>query len=127
MSSFSPGQTPPDHPSVVLLVEDNPVIAMNTEALLHDLDVADVQIAGNVADALALLNARRFDLAILDLNLGNGEDSLPIADWLNRAGVPFIFATGLDDESGLPERYASAAILKKPYSFADLERVIRGL
>ena len=114
-----------DFPASVLLVEDNPIIAMNTEALLEELGIDRVLTAGTVADALALVDRERFDLAILDLKLGDEEDSLPIAEQLDARGVPIIFATGFGEDIALPEGHGAARVLKKPYSFDDLERLFR--
>ena len=113
-------------PSVVLLVEDHAVIAMNTEILLLDLGVAEVQTAGSVAAALALIEATRFDYAILDLKLDEGEDSLPIADRLLALGVPIAFATGFGEEIDLAGAYRGAPMLRKPYSFEDLQQLLCG-
>lgn len=114
-----------DLPSSVLLVEDNPIIAMNTEALLEELGIGRIHTAGTVDDALALVNRERFDLAILDLKLGDSEDSLPIAAQLDARGVPIIFATGFGEDIDLPDSQGRARVLKKPYGYDDLERLFR--
>ncbi len=119
------GQSAIQTPSIVLLVEDSPIIAMNTEALLRELDVADVQTAVCVADAIALIEQVRFDLAILDFNLGN-ETSVAIAERLSADAVPIVFASGYDEDLDLPASLGEVRILKKPYSFADLEQIVRG-
>jgi CheY-like chemotaxis protein len=124
MTTISPGSQTARIPSLVLIVEDNAIIAMNTEALLLDLGVEEVKTAGSVAEALPLVEAAQFDLAILDMNLGDGETSLPVAEQLHAAGVPIVFATGLGEALELPEIYERVAILRKPYSFEDLERVL---
>ena len=36
------------------------------------------------------------DVAILDVNLGNGVTSMPIARELNERNIPFVFLTGYD-------------------------------
>jgi CheY-like chemotaxis protein len=125
MTSSQPGPQTFDLPATVLVVEDNPIIAMNTEALLRELGIPRVQTAGAVAPALELVESERFDLAILDLQLADGEDSLPVAALLGAQGVPIIFATGFGENISLPEGHGAARILKKPYSFDDLERIIR--
>jgi DNA-binding response OmpR family regulator len=113
-------------PTQVLIVEDNPMIAMNTEVMLLDLGVEDVRTAGNVADALALIEDIRFDFAILDVLLADGEDSLPVAERLGDAGVPIVLATGLDEDSALPDAYKAIPMLKKPYGFDDLKGLLGG-
>jgi CheY-like chemotaxis protein len=124
MTSAEPDLPASTFPLRVLLVEDNPVIAMNTEALLEDLGAREIIIAAGVTDAMRLIDARSFNLAILDLKLGDGEDSLPVAERLGEAGVPYVFATGFNEEDGLPPDHGALAILKKPYSFEDLRRAI---
>ncbi|MCW2369982.1 response regulator [Sphingobium sp. B11D3D] len=111
-------------PHAVLLVEDNPIIAMNTEALLEDLGITDVRVAANLAEALAFVNEVAFDFGLLDLKLGDEEDSLPVAARLADKGVPFAFATGAGDAMDGAERQNAVAILKKPYRLEDLRRVI---
>ncbi|ODT85621.1 MAG: hypothetical protein ABS86_06075 [Sphingobium sp. SCN 64-10] len=125
MPSFpsDPAATAP--PSLVLLVEDSPIIAMNTEALLLELEVGGVRTAANVAEALALIEAERFDLAILDLHLGD-EDSLPVAERLVALAVPIVFATGFGEDLSPASAWGTAHVLKKPYGFNDLERIVRG-
>jgi len=113
----------PSCPGLVLLVEDSPIIAMNTEELLRDMGVGDVGVAASVAQALALIDARRFDLALLDFKLGD-EDCLPIALRLVADGVPIVLVTGFGDELGLPEPLRGTRILKKPYSYGALEAIL---
>ena len=112
-------------PANVLLVEDNPIIAMNTEALLQELGVSEVSTAATASEGLALVEANSFDFAVLDLQLGN-ENSLPVAAVLAEQGVRFVFATGFGEGVDLPAAYGATTILKKPYRFEDLERVVRG-
>ena len=54
------------------------------------------------------------DLAILDVNLGS-ETSALIADELVRRGIPFAFATGYSDRLLIPERFATAPVIRKPF------------
>ena len=116
----------PAIPHTVLLVEDNAMIAMNTEALLQDLGVENVHVASNVAQALALIDAERFDFALLDLQLGDGENSIPIASRLVEHGTRIVFATGYGEAPLISDNFENMPILKKPYSFEDLGRILNG-
>ncbi len=118
--------TSPSIPSLVLLVEDHAVIAMNTEILLNELGGGEVRTAASVASAIALIETMRFDFAIRDVNLGEGENCLPVADRLLADNVPIAFATGFGEEMVLPDAHQGAAMLKKPYSYEDLERLLAG-
>jgi len=96
---------------------------MNTEELLRELGVRDVRVAASVAQAQALLDEARFDMALLDLKLGD-ETSLPIALRLAEDGVPIIFVTGFGEEIDLPESLRGTRVLKKPYNFNDLDEIV---
>ena len=116
----------PAAPKMVLLVEDNAMIAMNTEALLQDLGVETVHVASNVVQAMALIDAERFDFALLDLQLGDGENSIPIASRLVEHGTRIVFATGYGEAPLISDNFGNIPILKKPYSFEDLGRILNG-
>jgi CheY-like chemotaxis protein len=77
----------------VLIVEDEALVAMLLEDLLHELGCHVVEIASRVETALTSILVRIFDVAILDVNL-KGETSYPVADVLELRKLPFLFATG---------------------------------
>ena len=89
----------------ILIVEDEPLIAMMLEDFL---------------DALGHIASGGFDVAILDVRLRDGEQSWPIADALADAGMPFVLATGGHVEPP-PERHATAPVLAKPYTIDAIE------
>ncbi|MEO8374185.1 MAG: response regulator [Sphingomonas bacterium] len=113
-------------PNRILIIEDEPLIAMMLEDFL---DVLGKQLAGTadtVADALALIEAGGIDAAILDVNLRGGEKSWPVADALLAKGVPFVFATGGSQDS-ITEQYRGHATLPKPFTMDAVAKVLDGL
>lgn len=126
MTDQREGAGAPAVPKTVLLVEDNAMIAMNTEALLLDHGVETVHVASSVAQAFALIDAERFDFALLDLQLGDGENSIPIALRLVEHGTRIVFATGYGEAPLISDNLGAMPILKKPYSFEDLGRILNG-
>jgi CheY-like chemotaxis protein len=86
----------------VLVVEDEPLIAMETEQMLARLGCDVVGPASTLAVALRLLDQEHFDFAILDVNLGRGERSTPVAEALQERGIPFVLSSGYT-RSQLPE------------------------
>ena len=120
------GAGSPVAPKTVLLVEDNAMIAMNTEALLQDLGVNVVHVASTVAQALALIDTHNFDFALLDLQLGDGENSIPIASRLVEHGTRIVFATGYGEAPIISDNFGDMPVLKKPYSFEDLAGMLSG-
>ena len=111
-------------PSRILLVEDDLVIAFDLsdqiEALGHT-----VLTARDVPAALAILESGAPALALLDVNLGNGATSAPIAEALAARCIPFVLATGEEGETvpGFPD----APILRKPFGERELHDVLTRL
>lgn len=104
----------------VLVVEDEPIVAMHLEDMLEDLGC---EVAGSYArleEARAAAAVGDFDLAILDVNLG-GTESFPVAEVLSTRGVPFVFATGY---GGRETPFPQARTVTKPYRQEDLERAL---
>jgi CheY-like chemotaxis protein len=97
----------------VLIVEDEPLIAMLVQEWLEDLHCQTIGPASSVGEALDLLGATQLDGAILDVSLGK-EDSFPIADELKKRSIPFAFATGYAID-GLQPRFSDAVVLAKPF------------
>ena len=111
-------------PHRVLLVEDNMIIAIDTEENLLALGVGEVVLASSNDAALAAIDGNLPDFGLLDFNLG-GETSEPIARALDSRGVPFAFATGYGEVEGMTGTYAhSVGVLQKPYSKEDLARIL---
>lgn len=105
----------------VLLIEDEPILLLDLQAMVDDLGGQPVPCPGGVPEALRLARETAVDVAVLDINLG-GERSDPVADVLAARGIPFIFASGYAD--GLPAQHANRPVLQKPY---DGERLRRAL
>lgn len=113
-------------PHRILIVEDEPLIAMMLEDFLDALDRQLAGVADNVADALALIAAGAVDGAILDVNLRAGEQSWPIANALAEAGIPFLFSTGGSGDS-INEAYRDRPTLSKPFTMDAVERALNAL
>jgi CheY-like chemotaxis protein len=101
-------------PCSILIVEDEPLIAMMLEDFLESLGHRVVAIADNVSEALAKVDEGGFDVAILDVHL-NGQVAWPVADRLASEGRPFVLATGGHIEPP-PAQHAEAPVLAKPYT-----------
>jgi len=113
----------------VLVVEDEYFIA---DDIAHALSTLGAEVVGPVptrADALACLGDSsgegRIDAAVLDINL-RGETCFPVADALATRGVPFVFATGYDQEM-VPGAYGHVPRWEKPFDPEALVRALPGL
>lgn len=97
----------------ILVVEDAALVALDLADQLTNCGCEVVGPVSNVAGALARLNDGPVDGAVLDINLV-GETSAPIAAWLSSHDVPFIFITGYENMSMLPEEFHDRPRLDKP-------------
>jgi hypothetical protein len=77
----------------VLIVEDEPLLALNIEDMLTELGHHVVATATRIDKSLSLAQVTEFDLAVLDINLA-GSNTFQVADILRKRGLPFIFTTG---------------------------------
>src|SRR5262245_51211685 len=77
----------------VLIVEDEPIVALEIESLLARAGFAIQGCAGSIEKALALVDDRHCDAAVLDANL-RGRSVGPVAAALQRRGTPFLFVSG---------------------------------
>jgi CheY-like chemotaxis protein len=96
----------------ILVVEDEPLVAMLLEDMMSDLGFEVVGPALRFERAVELVESEALDAAILDVNLGDRR-SYPVAEMLVARGVPFVFATGYG--SAGTEWEPRVPILRKPF------------
>ena len=106
----------------VLIVEDEPLIAMMLEDFLDSLGHTIAGTAETVPEALAKVDEGGFDVAIIDVHL-KGEHVWPVADRLSEKGIPFVVATG-GHISPPPPQHAGAPVLAKPYTIDAIDPVL---
>ena len=104
----------------VLIVEDEPLIAMMLEDFLETLGHRVAGTCESLEEAIEKVEAGGFDLAIIDVQLKDGQQVWPLADRLAEQGTPFIIATGGHVEPP-PARHAVAPVLAKPYTIEAIE------
>ena len=77
----------------ILIVEDDPMLALDLEELIVDAGFKIAAIAGKLEKALALIESGGFDAAIVDANLA-GVSASPLASAMTARGLPFIVLSG---------------------------------
>ena len=107
----------------ILIVEDEPLIAMMLEDFLDALGHTIVGTAETCQEALSRIAEGGIDVAIVDVHLRGGEHIWPVADRLKDLEVPFILATGGHIDPP-PERHAGAPVLAKPYTIDAIEKAL---
>lgn len=115
---------PPDGlPFDVLIVEDDPIIALDFEDRILGFGVKAVRCAGNVAHALMMIEERVPDCALLDVGLVR-EKSFGVAARLEALKVPFAFVTGYGGDR-VDAAFADRPRLPKPCSSDALLAVLQ--
>lgn len=115
------------HGLTVFVVEDEMMVSLLLEDMLGTLGCDNVLHAASVSSALNELSQSQPDLAVLDVNLGS-EMVYPVAEELNRAGVPFVFTTGYG-RGAIKLEWAARPCVQKPFNidaFAAALRVALG-
>jgi CheY-like chemotaxis protein len=121
-----PTDQPPLQGRRVLVIEDEYFLADDICSVLKDLGAEIVGPAGEVREAVVLVNsAQRIDAAVLDVNLKN-ESTLPIADGLRTRSIPFVFTTGYD-RSAIDARFGDIELFEKPINIMTMARSLARL
>jgi chemotaxis family two-component system sensor kinase Cph1 len=107
----------------ILVVEDSALIALEIEEAMRELGFDVLGPVGRLPAALELAQTQTVDGALLDINL-DGVQVYPLADLLRERGIPIVFATGYDRRTVLPVRFNSVPTLAKPFSPAELARLL---
>lgn len=96
----------------VLVVEDEPLIALEISTALSEAGFAVVGPASSVAKALDLIKQAGCDVAVLDINLG-GETAEPVASALAGMDTPFVTISGYSPAQR-PAGFTGAPHVGKP-------------
>lgn len=107
----------------ILIVEDEPLIAMMLEDFVETLGHEVAGTADTVGDALDAVGRGEFDVAVLDVTLRDNQPSWPVADALDDGGKPFLLASGGQIDA-LPGRHAGRPYLTKPYTLDGVQDAI---
>jgi DNA-binding response OmpR family regulator len=110
----------------VLVVEDEYLIASEMRRWLQAAGSEVLGPVPSVDRALDLIEEHRPDVAVLDVNLGAGDDAYPIADRLGALGVPYLFATG-DVRLADTSIYRDRPRLEKPFLARELVRALSAI
>jgi CheY-like chemotaxis protein len=108
---------PPDHLSIeglrVLVVEDEPIVALDLQDILEDAGATVIGPANTLNQALELIANNSLDCAVLDVRLGE-ETSFSAARLLAEKDIGWVFYTGNADEVALRNDWPSCTVISKP-------------
>ena len=109
----------------ILILEDEPIIAVDLEEIVSGHVAGDVVIAACLSDALTLIKeqGKTIDFALLDLQLGrDGSTSIPIAKLLIAARIPFCFVSAATD--AIPGEMRNIPQVSKPFAPREIQAVL---
>lgn len=115
-----PNQTP----KTILLIEDDPIVAMIVEDVLLDMGIG-VLVSPTLENALLDIEGVNFDAAIVDMHL-RGESAQAAIDMLLEQKLPFMVLSGTGQHA-FNQQYPQVPTMAKPFDKRDLEQVIRQL
>lgn len=106
----------------VLVIEDEPIIAMDIESIVTDLGHEVVAIADTRASAVEAAMEHRPDLVLADVQLADGSSGIDaVAEILGTFSVPVIFITAFPERLLTGARPEPTFLIAKPFQTATLE------
>jgi len=112
----------------IMVLEDEALIALDIEMTLEAEKLGRVTCCSDVDCAMQLIDDDKPDVGVLDFNLGNGDNSLGVAQRLLALGTPFIFLTGYTGKTlGLPDDLQDVPRLSKPFQERDLVAAVKAI
>ena len=107
----------------VLVVDDEMLIALETERKLLKAGCTVIGPAARLAPAIAMAREEAPDAAVLDVNLA-GSMVWPPAEELSSRGIPFVLVSGYGSVLEVPKGLEKVPRLGKPLSEADLIKAL---
>jgi len=109
----------------VLIIEDEPMIAMDIAAIVTDLGHAVVASTETQAKAVAAAIAHRPDLVLADIRLlGGGSGIEAVREILAAFAVPVIFITAFPERLFSGERPEPTFLITKPFKTAAVQAAV---
>ncbi|MDB5591090.1 response regulator [Enterovirga sp.] len=114
-----------DIATAIMIIEDEPLIAMDLEALVEGLGHNVTGVARTRTEAVELASKNRPGLILADIQLADGSSGLDaVNDLLATFEVPVIFITAYPERFLTGERPEPAFLIAKPFQPANVSAVI---
>lgn len=110
--------------SRLLIVEDEPLVAFDTEYFLREEGFEIVATVDRVAHAMTVIRGEQeIDLILVDVGLADGS-GIDVARAAKDEGIPALFVTGACPDGA---RDVATGCLSKPYAQRDLLAAISAI
>ena len=107
----------------VLIVEDDPMIAWDLQETILEMGCRVVGPALGLEAGYLAAGEATFDFALLDFDLGRGNNSLTIAEKLNERGIGYAFITSSNPQD-IAATLPLARVIPKPIHRAELAKLL---
>jgi DNA-directed RNA polymerase specialized sigma24 family protein len=109
----------------VLIIEDEPIVALDLERLVRELGHHVTGVAATRAEAKAITAAQKPGLVLADVRLADGSSGLDaVDDILRRFDIPVIFITAFPGSLLTGGKAEPAFLVVKPFREEDLRAMI---
>ncbi len=109
----------------VLIIEDEPLIAMDIESLVQSLGHSVNGVARTHAEAIAAVKKKQPGLVLADIQLADGSSGLDaVNEMLDSFSVPVVFITAYPERLLTGERPEPAFLITKPFQPETVKAVI---
>ena len=109
----------------VLIIEDEPLIAMDLESIVEGLGHRVAGVARTHREALSEVEKEKPGLVLADIQLADGSSGLDaVNDMLVSIQVPVIFITAYPDRLLTGERPEPAFLITKPYQPDTVKAIV---
>jgi len=109
----------------VLIIEDEPIIAMDLETIVRDLGHSVSGVAVTRDEAVALAHAHRPGLVLADIQLADDSSGIDaVKDILSEFSVPVIFITAFPERLLTGERPEPTFLITKPFQRSTVKAAI---
>lgn len=110
----------------ILVVEDDPAIALEVEMIISVLGYKYLGNARSSSQAIKLMEQEKPDLIIMDIAIEGDIDGITLAESINAVSIPIIFVTGIEDINYFDraQKIPHAAYIVKPFHSLTLRSAI---
>jgi len=109
----------------VLIIEDEPIIAMDLEALVTDLGHSVLPIARTRKEAVVAMKRHKPGLILADIRLADGSSGLDaVNDILAEFEVPVVFITAYPEQLLTGSRPEPTFLITKPFRVETVQAII---
>ena len=109
----------------VLIIEDEPIIALDIETIVRDLGHGITGMATTAGEAMALFEAETPGLVLADIQLADHSSGIDaVREMLAQHSVPVIFITAFPERLLTGERPEPTFLITKPFQTATVQAAI---